>query len=166
MIVVNMPEPPNTPVKQPPGEGLEECAHLKGDSPFCSLSLLTAVGTPKGFKLNSRGQGQSFCARRPRIASPSTLPTPQGSNGTVPPGPGHLLTSLLPLVASRRAGLLMGFSVRGTMERANSFESHWSDRWPAQSQRRPGRYSSFSKVTRNVRRPVPGAKVKVSVWVL
>ena len=43
------------------------------------------VRTPEGFKLSSRGQGHGFCARRPRAAPPSVLPTPQGSNGSPPP---------------------------------------------------------------------------------
>ena len=32
-------------------------------------SMPAAVGTPKGLRLSSRGQGHAFCARRPRVAS-------------------------------------------------------------------------------------------------
>ena len=42
------------------------------------------AGTPKGFKLSSRGQGHGLCARRPRMAPPLISSTPKGSNCSAP----------------------------------------------------------------------------------
>ena len=50
-------------------------------------SMPAAFETPKGWALSSRGQGHAFCARRPRIASQTILPTPEASNSSAPSGP-------------------------------------------------------------------------------
>jgi len=47
-------------------------------------SLPAAVATPKGLELSSRGQGNAFGARRPRIASLPSLPTLKRSKGSAP----------------------------------------------------------------------------------
>src|SRR5271167_4531454 len=67
----------------------------------CFPFVPVGVGTPKGFKVGSRGQGRAFCARRPRTALPlqgrdffdgplpwvatATHVAPRGEHGTVKP---------------------------------------------------------------------------------
>ena len=93
---------------------------------FLPASRSCGIATPKGFTLSSRGQGRAFCARRPRIASQSMLPTLKGSNCSAPPGPRGF-----PMHRYRRfhLRLLTVFPLRGTLERSNLFESHRSNQW-------------------------------------
>jgi len=89
-------------------------------------SMAEAVRTPKGLELSSRGQGHTFCARRPRIASLPILPTLQGSNGLAPPGPRGFQRDRY-----RRfhLGLLTLLPLRGSWQRSNLFESHGANQW-------------------------------------
>ena len=89
-------------------------------------SMPKAVRTPKGLKLSSRGQRHAFCACRPRIASLPILPTLQGSNGSAPPGPRGFQTHRHRRFHLRLLTLL---PLRGSWQRSNLFESHWSNQW-------------------------------------
>jgi len=68
-----------------------------GDNPANRKAAVfkPAGATPVGLPLNSRGQGNGSCARRPRITSPWISPTLKGSNCSAAAGPiGFLLLIL------------------------------------------------------------------------
>jgi len=103
----------------------------------CSVrfaSVPAAVGTPKGLTVSSRGQGHVSCARRPRIASLPYFADPEGVERFGPAridcrsGSRTAPTSIIP-IRRFHLRLLTVFPLRGTGQRSNCFESHWSIQW-------------------------------------
>jgi len=79
------------------GTSAESCCGWAGDNPANrkAAAFKLAAATPVGWPLNSRGQGNGSCARRPRIASPWI--SPKGSNCSAAAGPIGFLLLILAL---------------------------------------------------------------------